>query len=61
MVYGENFYSRKQVFRYIENFSSIFSKLFPYMGVNLWYVSRLAEIYTRKFGLYRMGTIIVTI
>jgi hypothetical protein len=61
MVYGENFHSRKQVFHYIENFSTSFSNSFPYMGVNLWYVSRLAETYTHIPDIYRSAMIVMTL
>jgi len=61
MVYEENFHSRTRVFRYIENFSSIFSNSFPYMVANLWYVSWLAEIYTRIPEMHRIGVIVMSV
>jgi hypothetical protein len=38
-----------------------FRILFPYMVANLWYVSRLAEIYTHMPDMYRTAMIVVTI
>jgi len=38
-----------------------FRVIVPYMGPNLWYVSRLAETYTHIPDMHRTAMIVVTL
>ena len=59
MVYEKNTHSRIRSFLYIERFWGFFSLATPYMGAKVWYVFRLAGIYTRIPDIYTVVHIIV--
>lgn len=61
IMYEEISHSRTQSFLYIESFRDVFSLASLYMGAKAWYVSRLAETYTRIPDLYRTMMVVVTL
>ena len=61
MIKIENFLFPYTIIPLHKEFWGIFSFATPYMGAKVWYVSRLAETYTRTPDIYPVGMIVVTL
>jgi len=61
MIKIENFLFPYTIIPLHKEFWGIFSFATPYMGAKVWYVSRLAETYTRIFDFYHTSIVVVTL